>query len=356
MKKYNFSAGPAVLPREVIEKAASNVLNYNGSGFSILEVSHRSKDVVADMDNAIALVKELFGLGDEFEVLFLQGGASTQFFQVPMNLLNENETAGYVNTGAWSQKAIKEAKAFGKVNVVASSEDTNFSYIPKTYDIPSDLKYLHITTNNTIFGTQFHEFPETSVPLIADMSSDIFSRPIDPTKYDLIYAGAQKNMGPAGVTLVIVRKSALGTVSRYMPAMLNYKTHIDNVSMYNTPPVFAMHVSMLTLEWIKSNGGLTAMATNNEAKAKILYDELDRNSLFYGHAVKEDRSLMNVTFRLHNEEFEAEFLDRCKKEGLDGLKGHRSVGGFRASIYNALEAEGIQKLADLMRAFEAEKA
>ena len=356
MKKYNFSAGPAVLPREVIEKAASNVLNYNGSGFSILEVSHRSKDVVADMDNAIALVKELFGLGDEFEVLFLQGGASTQFFQVPMNLLNENETAGYVNTGAWSQKAIKEAKAFGKVNVVASSEDTNFSYIPKSYDIPSDLKYLHITTNNTIFGTQFHEFPETSVPLIADMSSDIFSRPIDPTKYDLIYAGAQKNMGPAGVTLVIVRKSALGTVSRYMPAMLNYKTHIDNVSMYNTPPVFAMHVSMLTLEWIKSNGGLTAMAINNEAKAKILYDELDRNSLFFGHSAKEDRSLMNVTFRLHNEELESEFLDRCKKEGLDGLKGHRSVGGFRASIYNALEAEGIQKLADLMRAFEAEKA
>ena len=356
MKKYNFSAGPAVLPREVIEKAASNVLNYNGSGFSILEVSHRSKDVVADMDNAIALVKELFGLGDEFEVLFLQGGASTQFFQVPMNLLNENETAGYVNTGAWSQKAIKEAKAFGKVNVVASSEDTNFSYIPKTYDIPSDLKYLHITTNNTIFGTQFQELPETSVPLIADMSSDIFSRPVDVSKFDLIYAGAQKNMGPAGVTLVIVRKSALGTVSRYMPAMLNYKTHIDNVSMYNTPPVFAMHVSMLTLEWIKSNGGLTAMATNNEAKAKILYDELDRNSLFFGHSVKEDRSLMNVTFRLHNEEFEAEFLDRCKKAGLDGLKGHRSVGGFRASIYNALEAEGIQVLADLMRAFEAEKA
>ncbi|MCB0645188.1 MAG: 3-phosphoserine/phosphohydroxythreonine transaminase [Saprospiraceae bacterium] len=356
MKKYNFSAGPAVLPREVIEKAASNVLNYNGSGFSILEVSHRSKDVVADMDNAIALVKELFGLGDEFEVLFLQGGASTQFFQVPMNLLNENETAGYVNTGAWSKKAIKEAKAFGKVNVVASSEDTNYSYIPKAYDIPSDLKYLHITTNNTIFGTQFQELPETNVPLIADMSSDIFSRPIDASKFDLIYAGAQKNMGPAGVTLVIVRKSALGTVSRYMPAMLDYKTHIENVSMYNTPPVFAMHVSMLTLEWIKSQGGLTAMAASNEAKAKILYDELDRNSLFYGHAVKEDRSLMNVTFRLHNEEFEAEFLDRCKKEGLDGLKGHRSVGGFRASIYNALEAEGIQKLADLMRAFEAEKA
>lgn len=356
MKKYNFSAGPAVLPREVIEKAASNVLNYNGSGFSILEVSHRSKDVVADMDNAIALVKELFGLGDEFEVLFLQGGASTQFFQVPMNLLNENETAGYVNTGAWSKKAIKEAKAFGKVNVVASSEDTNYSYIPNAYDIPSDLKYLHITTNNTIFGTQFQELPETNVPLIADMSSDIFSRPINASKFDLIYAGAQKNMGPAGVTLVIVRKSALGTVSRYMPAMLDYKTHIENVSMYNTPPVFAMHVSMLTLEWIKSQGGLTAMAASNEAKAKILYDELDRNSLFYGHAVKEDRSLMNVTFRLHNEEFEAEFLDRCKKEGLDGLKGHRSVGGFRASIYNALEAEGIQKLADLMRAFEAEKA
>lgn len=356
MKKYNFSAGPAVLPREVIEKAASSVLDYNGSGFSILEVSHRSKDVVADMDKAIALVKELFGLGEEWEVLFLQGGASSQFFQVPMNLLNEDETAGYINTGAWSKKAIKDAKAYGKVNVLASSEDNNHNYIPKNYEIPSDLKYLHITTNNTIFGTQFHTMPETNVPLVADMSSDIFSRPIDATKYDLIYAGAQKNMGPAGVTLVIVRKSALGTVSRYMPAMLDYRTHIENVSMYNTPPVFAMYVSMLTLEWVKANGGLAAMAAKNEAKAKILYDELDRNSLFTGHAAKEDRSLMNVTFRVKSDELEAKFLDICKKEGLDGLKGHRSVGGFRASIYNALEAEGIQKLADLMRTFEEENA
>ena len=356
MKKYNFSAGPAVLPREVIEKAASSVLDYNGSGFSILEVSHRSKDVVADMDKAIALVKELFGLGEEWEVLFLQGGASSQFFQVPMNLLNEDETAGYINTGAWSKKAIKDAKAYGKVNVLASSEDNNHNYIPKNYEIPSDLKYLHITTNNTIFGTQFHTMPETNVPLVADMSSDIFSRPIDATKYDLIYAGAQKNMGPAGVTLVIVRKSALGTVSRYMPAMLDYRTHIENVSMYNTPPVFAMYVSMLTLEWVKANGGLAAMAAKNEAKAKILYDELDRNSLFTGHAAKEDRSLMNVTFRVKSDELEAKFLDVCKKEGLDGLKGHRSVGGFRASIYNALEAEGIQKLADLMRTFEEENA
>lgn len=356
MKKFNFSAGPAVLPREVIEKAAANVLNYNGTGFSILEVSHRSKDVVADMDKAIALVKQLFGLGDDYEVMFLQGGASTQFFQVPMNLLNEEETAGYVNTGAWSKKAIKEAKAFGKVNVVASSEDTNFNYIPHNYEIPSNLKYLHITTNNTIFGTQFHSLPETDVPLVADMSSDIFSRPIDASRFDLIYAGAQKNMGPAGVTLVIVKKSALGTVSRYMPAMLDYRTHIENVSMYNTPPVFAMHVSMLTLEWIVANGGLEAMAAQNEAKAAILYNELDRNSLFYGHAAKEDRSRMNVTFRAKTEELEVEFLDRCKKAGLDGLKGHRSVGGIRASIYNALEAEGIQKLADLMRAFEEEKA
>lgn len=356
MKKYNFSAGPAVLPREVIEKAAASVLNYNNSGFSILEVSHRSKDVVAAMDQAIALVKELYGLSDEYEVLFLQGGASTQFFQIPMNFLNEEETAGYINTGAWSKKAIKDAKAYGKVNVVASSEEQNFNYIPKNISIPSDLKYLHYTSNNTIFGTQFQSLPETDVRLICDMSSDIFSKPIDVSRFDLIYAGAQKNMGPAGVTLVIVKKSALGTVSRYVPVMLDYRTHIENVSMYNTPPVFAMYVSMLTLQWIKDNGGLEAMAKRNEAKAKILYDELDRNSLFKGHSVAEDRSLMNVTFIGVNEEMENEFLDRCKKEGLDGLKGHRSVGGLRASIYNALEAEGIQKLADLMRAFEEEKA
>jgi phosphoserine aminotransferase len=269
-----------------------------------------------------------------------------------MNLLNENDKAGYISTGSWSKNAIKEAKAFGKIDVLASSEESNFNHIPKDYNIPSDLKYLHLTSNNTIFGTQYHTWPETDVRFVCDMSSDIFSRPIDINKFDLIYAGAQKNMGPAGVTLVIIRKTALQKVERYIPTMLQYETHIKNVSMYNTPPVYAMYVSMLTLEWIKANGGLSAMQARNEAKAKILYDEIDRNPLFFGHAAAEDRSMMNVTFRLHDDSHEAIFDELCKEAKLDGLKGHRSVGGYRASIYNAMEIEGVQRLVDTMQKLE----
>ena len=356
MNKVNFSAGPAILPQSVLQQASEAIINYAGTGLSLLEVSHRSKEFVATMERATALVKELMQLNDDYAVLFLSGGASTQFFMAPMNLLNEEEEAGYVNTGSWARNAIKEAKAFGKVNVLASSEPENFNFIPKGYEIPDNLKYLHLTSNNTIFGTQYKEWPSTNVPLVCDMSSDIFSKPIDASKFDLIYAGAQKNMGPAGVTLVVVRKSALGTVSRYLPTMLNYETHIKNESMYNTPPVYAIFVSMLTMEWIVQNGGLEGMAARNEEKGALLYDEIDRNPLFYGHAVPEDRSLMNVCFRLHDESWEADFLRLCAQNGLDGLKGHRSVGGFRASIYNAMEKEGVQRLVETMQQFEREKA
>jgi phosphoserine aminotransferase len=352
MSKVNFSAGPAILPQEVIKKASEAILNFENTGLSILEVSHRSKPVVAAMDKAIALVKELFNIGDEFEVIFVSGGASSQFFTVPMNLLNEGDKAGYVSTGSWSKNAIKEAKAFGKVEILATSEESNFNHIPKGYEIPNDLKYLHLTSNNTIFGTQYHEWPNTEVKIVCDMSSDIFSRPIDMSKFDLVYAGAQKNMGPAGVTLVVIRKSILGKVERYIPTMLKYDTHISNVSMYNTPPVYAMYVSMLTLEWVKENGGLEGMKKSNEAKAKILYDEIDRNPLFYGHANIEDRSLMNVTFRLHDDSLESKFDDLCKEAKLDGLKGHRSVGGYRASIYNAMPIGGVQKLVETMQKLE----
>ena len=352
MKKINFSAGPAILPQSVIQKAAEAVLDYNGSGLSLIEVSHRGKDFIETMDQAIALTKELLGVGDEYEVLFLQGGASMQFYQVPLNLLNEGQTAGYINTGTWASKAIKEAKLLGNVKVLATSEDQNFSYIPKNYDIPSDLKYLHYTSNNTIFGTQFHTLPETEVKLVSDMSSDIFSRPIDINKYDLIYAGAQKNIGPAGVTLVIIRKEALAAINKKLPSMLDYRIHAENGSMFNTPPVFAVYTTMLTLQWIKENGGLSAMAHHNEKKAQILYDVLDQSSLYKGHAANEDRSFMNVTFNLVKPELEDAFSSACKKAGLDGLKGHRSVGGFRASIYNAMSEEGIQLLADVMTDFE----
>ncbi|MBK8698645.1 MAG: 3-phosphoserine/phosphohydroxythreonine transaminase [Saprospiraceae bacterium] len=356
MKKVNFSAGPAILPQEVIKQAAEAIIDYAGTGLSILEVSHRSKEFVATMEKATALVRDLFQLPDNYAVLFLSGGASTQFFMAPMNLLNEDDKAGYISTGSWAKNAIKEAKAFGKINVLASSEEDNFKYIPKNYEIPQNLKYLHLTSNNTIFGTQYHQWPESPVPFVCDMSSDIFSRPVNVSRFDLIYAGAQKNMGPAGVTLVIVKKDILGKVSRYIPTMLKYETHINGESMYNTPPVYAIYVSMLTMQWIKDNGGLEAMAQRNEAKARLIYDEIDRNQLFYGHAVPEDRSQMNVCFRLHDESLEAEFLKRCAEKGLDGLKGHRSVGGFRASIYNAMDLEGIQKLVDLMQDFEKEKA
>ncbi len=351
MKKHNFNAGPAILPKEVMEQAAQGVLDLDGSGLSILEISHRSTAFEAIIGEAEQLVRELVGLSDDYAVLFLSGGASTQFFMVPMNLLNENETAAYLDTGSWANKAIKEAKNFGKVEVLASSKADNYIYIPKTFSVPANAKYLHFTSNNTIYGTQYHWTPEAQVPLVCDMSSDMLSRPIDISRYGLIYAGAQKNLGPAGVTLVIVKKDMLGKVTRTLPAMLDYRTHIEGGSLYNTPPVFPIYVTMLTLRWLKALGGLTAIAKHNEAKAKLLYDEIDANPLFEGTAAKEDRSLMNVTFVAKNSDHETPFLQACKAAGCEGLKGHRSVGGFRASIYNAMPLESVQVLVDVMRDF-----
>ncbi len=352
MKKHNFSPGPAILPASVLEEAAAGVRDLNGSGLSILEISHRSAAFTAIIQEAEALVRELLGVSDDYAVLFLSGGASSQFFMAPMNLLNENETAGYVDTGSWSSKAIKEAKLFGKVQVLASSKPDNYTYIPKGYDIPADLRYVHLTSNNTIFGTQYHEWPETDQWLVCDMSSDIFSRRIPTSRFGLIYAGAQKNMGPAGTTLVIVRRDLLGRVSRPLPSMLDYRQHIENESLYNTPPVYAIYVSMLTLRWVKEQGGLEAMERHNEAKANLLYDEIDGNPLFRGTVTAtEDRSLMNVTFVPENEAHLKPFLEACKAAGIEEVKGHRSVGGFRASIYNAMPKEGVQTLVDVMRDF-----
>ena len=350
--KYNFYAGPAILPREVIEEAAQAVLDFNGMGFSLLEISHRTKEFIAVMDEAVALVKELLNVGDDHEVLFLSGGASSQFYMAPMNLLNDQEKAAYVDTGTWASKAIKDGKIYGKIDVLASSKDRNYSYIPKDYDINTDYKYLHLTSNNTIYGTQYKSFPETSVPIVCDMSSDIFSREIDINKFDLIYAGAQKNMGPAGTTLVIVRKSALGTVTREIPAMAKYENHIEAGSMYNTPPVFSVYVSMLTLRWIKKNGGVAGIQKLNEEKANTLYNEIERNSLFYTPTNADDRSNMNICFLLHNKDLEKDFLTKCKEAGCVGLEGHRSVGGFRASVYNAMSIEGINQLVSVMQEFE----
>jgi phosphoserine aminotransferase len=356
MKKHNFSAGPAILPDSVLEQAAQAARELNGSGLSLLEMSHRGKEFIAIMDEALSLTRELVGLDDRYEVMFLQGGASTQFFMVPMNLLAQEAKACYVDTGTWASKAFKEAKAFGNAELLASSKDKNYSYIPKGYDIPSDAAYLHLTSNNTIFGTEYFDYPKTEVPLVCDMSSDFLSRPIDASRFGLIYAGAQKNIGPAGVTVVIVRKDMLGKADRYLPTMLNYSTHINDGSMFNTPPTFPIYVCMLTMRWLKENGGLTAMQQRNEAKANILYDEIDSNPLFVGTAAKEDRSLMNVTFVMHQTELEAAFLTATKEAGCDGLKGHRSVGGFRASIYNAMPIESVQVLVDIMRDFAQKHA
>lgn len=357
MKKYNFYAGPAILPASVMAEAAKAVVEFEGIGLSLLEISHRSKEVVAILDEAQSLVKELLGLSDDFSVLFLTGGASTQFFTVAHNLLNADKKAGYVDTGSWSTKAIKEAKAFGQIDVLASSKDKNYSYIPKGYEIPSDLTYLHVTGNNTIFGTQMHDFPQTSVPLVCDMSSDIFSRPIDPSRFGIIYAGAQKNLGPAGVTLAIVRKDFLEMTQRELPTMLNYNTHVQKNSSFNTPPVFPIYVSMLTLRWLKANGGLAAMAKKNEDKAKLLYDEIDSNPLFAGVAATADRSLMNATFVMAEgkEDLADQFMADCAAAGCVGVKGHRSVGGFRASIYNAMPREGVETLVETMKAFTAKQ-
>ena len=347
MKKHNFSAGPSILPKSVIKKSAEGILNINDSSLSLIEISHRSRDFVDIMNNATSLALELLDLQNKgYKALFLQGGASMQFLMTAYNLL-ENK-AGYINTGAWSTKALKEAKNFGDAIEVATSEEANFNYIPKNYTIDPDFDYLHITTNNTIFGTQFHKIPETSTNLICDMSSDIFSRKIDFSKFSLIYAGAQKNMGPAGTTLVVVKEDILGKVSRTIPSMLNYKTHIDKESMFNTPPVFAVYTSMLTLEWLKQNGGIQVIEYKNIEKANLLYNAIDKNDLFTGYAKKEDRSLMNVTFNLSNEEHKEHFDKLCNQANISGVNGHRSVGGYRASIYNALELSSVQVLIEVM--------
>ena len=352
MKKHNFNAGPSILPREVIEKAAAAVLDFDGLGLSILEISHRSKEFDAVMDDAVALFRELLNVPDNYKVIFVGGGASTQFFHVPYNLLETK--AGYINTGVWSKKAIKEAKNFGAVEVLATSEDRNFTYIPKNVEIPTDLDYLHITTNNTIYGTEYHTDIDSPVNLIADMSSDILSRPVDVTKYAMIYGGAQKNLGPAGVTFAIIREDIVGKVSRALPSMVDYRNHMNNNSMFNTPPVFPVYVVRETLKWIKSIGGVEEIYRRNKEKAELLYAEIDRNPMFRGTAEKEDRSLMNICFVM-NPEYEhlaADFMEFAKERGMVGIKGHRLVGGFRASCYNALPKESVEALVATMQEFE----
>lgn len=357
MKKHNFSAGPAILPASVLKEAGKAAVNYQGMGLSLLELSHRGPEFTAIIEEANVLMKEIVGLPEGYHVLWLSGGASTQFFMAPMNLLNPDETAAYTDTGTWANKAIKEAKGFGHVQVLASSKEQNYNFIPKGYKIPRDVKYLHLTSNNTIFGTQLHKFPKSPVPLVCDMSSDFLSRPFDPTQFGLIYAGAQKNLGPAGTTVVIVREDLLGAVSRHLPSMLDYRTFIAENSLYNTPPVFPIYVSLLTLRWIKKNGGLKGMQRKNKTKAAVLYQEIDRNPLFKGTTAVEDRSLMNVCFVMEEKyaSLEKEFLKETEAHGMVGLKGHRSVGGFRASIYNAMPKSSVQALVDLMADFAKRK-
>lgn len=351
MKKHNFSAGPAILPQEVIQGAAEAVLELDDIGLSLIEISHRSNEFKAIMEEACDLALQILGLeGKGYKAMYLQGGASMQFLMTAYNMLESK--AGYVNSGTWSTKAIKEAKILGDVIELASSKDKNFNYIPKGYNIPNDLDYLHITSNNTIFGTQYKNLPETSVPLVADMSSDIFSRPLDYSKFDLFYAGAQKNMGPSGVTLVIIKETAFNKVTRSIPSMLNYEIQANAGSMFNTPPVFPVYTVLLNLRWILKNGGLKGIGIQNEKKAAMIYDEIDRNPLFEGFANLDDRSAMNATFNLVDDS-SAEIFDTIWKNAkISGLKGHRSVGGYRASIYNALSIESIQTLVDCMKEFE----
>lgn len=355
MKKvHNFSAGPSILPKEVIEQASQAILEFDGMGLSLIEISHRSKNFEKVMDEARSLVKEILDLPDQYEVLFLQGGATLGFYTTAINLLKEGGKAAYVNTGVWSAGAIKEAKLLGNVDVIGDSSDKNHSYIP-TFNVPSDADYLHITSNNTIFGTQYHSFPKCDIPLVCDMSSDIFSKKFNATDFSLIYAGAQKNMGPAGTVMYIVDKNILGRTGRKLPAYLDLAAHIDKDSMYNTPPVFAVYASMLTLRWIKANGGLEGMEKRNDAKQQLFYSELDRNPLFKGHAVPEARSWMNATFTLVDDSAAAEFDKLWKDAGISGIAGHRSVGGYRASMYNALPIESVQVLVDVMKEFEKTK-
>ena len=356
---HNFNSGPSVLPREVFEEASQAILNFNNTGLSILEIGHRTKLFQPVLDETVALMKELMNLDNDHEVLFLHGGASTQFFQIPMNLLNDNEIAAYTDTGVFAIKAIKEAKLFGHIEVVCNSKADNYHHLPKDFIVPKTAKYLHITSNNTIEGTQWHDmtpFYNAGVPLVADMSSDVLSRELDFNKFDLIYGGAQKNVGAAGVTFVVVNKNILGKVDRAIPGMLDYREHIANGSMFNTPPVFAIYVCMLTLRWLKSIGGIkTAERLSNE-KSALLYKTLDESPVFTGTVVKEDRSKMNVCFVANDEKIEKEFLELCSKEGMVGVKGHRSAGGFRASLYNALPLESVEALSDLMKDFAQRKA
>lgn len=351
MKKHNFYAGPAILAQSVLQQAAAAAEELNGIGLSVLEISHRSKEAKAIFEEAEALVRSTLNVGDDYAVLFLTGGASSQFYMTAMNILNDHETACFIDTGNWSTKAIKEAKVFGNVEVVASSSDTNFNYIPKSYELPAHAKYLHITSNNTVRGTQFKSFPDVAVPLVADMSSDIFSKAIDLNKFGIIYAGAQKNLGPAGVTLAIVKKDLLGKVERKIPTMLDYRTHIKKKSAFNTPPVFPIYVCMLTLRWIQEMGGIAEMEKRNQVKAALLYNEIDTNPHFVGTTAVEDRSLMNATFVMNDSRLEGAFLEAATKANIIGIKGHRSVGGFRASIYNAMPLESVEVLVDVMQKF-----
>jgi phosphoserine aminotransferase len=354
MTTWNFSSGPAILPRSVVEKAAAAVLDFKGSGIGVLECSHRSKRYEPVVAEAEARLRKLMGISDEYGVIFVQGGASQQFAQVPMNILSSTETADYTDTGTWANKAIKEAKLYGNVNVIADTKEENGTYrsIPKMLLQTPGAKYLHLTSNNTIFGTQWHEFPKTRVPLVSDMSSDICSRVVDVSKFGVIYAGAQKNLGPSGVTVVIVRKDLLGKVDRKIPTMLDYRTHIDNGSMFNTPPAFGIFVLDLVLQWLEENGGIPAMEAKNKAKAAKLYAEIDRNPLFKGTVDVEDRSLMNVCFVTEKKELEAEFMKLGTERGFVDFNGHRSVGGFRASIYNAMPEAGIDAMVEAMQDLE----
>ena len=352
MKKHNFSAGPCILPQEVLKQASAGVLNFNDDNLSLIEISHRSKPFVAVMDKAIALVKELLNVPKGYSVLFLQGGASMEFLMVAMNLMKVNGKAAYTNTGAWAKKAITEANSLGEAIVLGDSSDKNYNYIPKGYTIPSDVDYFHCTSNNTIYGTQMKDFPHCPTLMVCDMSSDIFSKKVKVSNFDIIYAGAQKNMGPAGATLVIVKNEILGKTGRNIPTMLDYNTHISKDSMFNTPPVFPIYVSMLTLQWLKDLGGVEEIEKINQAKADLLYGEIDRNPLFEGTAAREDRSNMNVCFLLTDNSKEEAFNTMWNAAGISGIKGHRSVGGYRASMYNAMPIESVQVLVDVMKKLE----
>ena len=351
---HNFNAGPSILPREVFEEASRSILDFNGSGLSILEIGHRTPLFENVMEEARQLVRKMMKLDEDHEVLFLHGGASTQFMQIPMNLLSSNEMAAYTDTDVWGAKGIKEAKIFGHVETVASSKDQNYTYLPKEFYVPATSKYLHITTNNTIYGTQWRDlepFYRYNVPLVADMSSDILSRELDFNRFSIIYAGAQKNLGAAGVNLVVVNKNILGKVDRKIPTMMDYRQHIDNGSMLNTPPVFAVYICMLTLRWLDQQGGVQVMEKRNDAKAKLFYETLDANPVFRGTVALEDRSHMNGVFVMQDAALEKEFAELCKKESMYGVKGHRSVGGFRVSMYNAMSIENLRTLTDLMNHF-----